>query len=272
MFYEKTKKIAMCIEYDGSNYYGWQRQEKIATVQETIEKAISKIANHSVNVFCAGRTDTGVHSTGQIIHFETNANRNISAWTKGVNSNLPNSISVLWVKNVSNKFHARFSAVARRYRYIIYNYSMRPAILNNGLTHCYYPLNIQTMQYSSRCLLGEHDFSAFCGSPCQSINFKRNIIHLNIIRLGYYVIIDIKANAFLYHMVRNIVGNLIDIGIGKKPSSWMRILLLSKNRTFGCSTAKAKGLYLVEVEYPAYFCLPRVSIGPLFLQNIKKMY
>ncbi|MXP50865.1 tRNA pseudouridine(38-40) synthase TruA [Pantoea sp. SoEX] len=261
----------MCIEYDGSSYYGWQRQKKVTTVQETLEKSISKIANHSVDLFCAGRTDKGVHSTGQIVHFETNTNRNTNAWTQGVNSNLPNSIAVLWVKKVPEEFHARFSAIARRYRYVIYNYSMRPAILNQGLVHCYYPLNIHRMQYSSKCLLGENDFSAFCGANCQSNNFNRNIIHLNIMRLGYYVIIDIKANAFLYHMVRNIVGNLIDIGIGKKPESWMKILLSSRNRIFGCATAKAQGLYLVEVDYPSHFCLPKLSTGPLFLQQINKI-
>ncbi|PPI88308.1 tRNA pseudouridine(38-40) synthase TruA [Candidatus Pantoea edessiphila] len=256
----------MCIEYDGSQYYGWQRQQTVPSVQETLENALSKIADHSVNVFCAGRTDTGVHSTGQVVHFETNIERNINAWISGVNSNLPNNISVLWVKNVSSEFHARFSAIARRYRYIIYNYPFRPAILINGLMHCRHSLNINKMQYSSRCLLGEHDFSSFCDSSHQLKNFERNLIHLEIIRLGCYVIIDIKANAFLYHMVRNIVGNLIDIGIGKKPSSWMQTLLSLKNRIFGSATASAKGLYLVEVDYPKYFHLPKLSVGPLFLQ------
>ncbi|PPI86930.1 tRNA pseudouridine(38-40) synthase TruA [Candidatus Pantoea edessiphila] len=259
----------MCIEYDGSKYHGWQRQQKVPSIQQKLENALSKIADHSISVFCAGRTDTGVHSTGQVVHFETNKIRTIDAWTSGVNSILPDSISILWVKFVSNNFHARFSAIARRYRYIIYDYPLRPAILIHGLTHSYNLLNVQKMQYASTCLLGEHNFKSFCDSSSQIQNYCRNLMHINIIRQGHYIIIDIKANAFLYHMVRNIVGNLIDIGLSKKPISWIQTLLESKNRKLGSATAKANGLYLVEVDYPAHFCLPKLSIGPLFLHNMK---
>ncbi|MBK4765053.1 MAG: tRNA pseudouridine(38-40) synthase TruA [Pantoea sp. Brub] len=255
----------MGIEYDGTNYFGWQRQKEVVSIQEKLEDALSKIANHSINIFCAGRTDVGVHSTGQVIHFETNVYRNNHAWTRGVNSNLPNDIAVLWVKEVPYEFHARYSAIARRYRYIIYNHTLRPAILYKGLTYCYNLLDIQKMQRSSKCLLGENNFSSFCSSLCQLKKPYRNIKYIDIIRHGRYIIFDIIANSFLYHMVRNIVGNLIEIGCDKKPESWIEYLLLSENKQLVTKTAKAKGLYLVKVYYPLRFGLPKIPIGPLFL-------
>ncbi|PPI88896.1 tRNA pseudouridine(38-40) synthase TruA [Candidatus Pantoea edessiphila] len=264
MFIKISKKIALCVEYDGTKYHGWQRQADALSIQEELEHALSQIANHSINVFCAGRTDAGVHSTGQIVHFKTNTQRSIEAWTSGVNTNLPDSISIIWAKVVSDKFHARFSATARRYRYIIYNNHLRPSIFINGLAHIHYPLDEKKMEHAGSFLIGEHDFTSFCDSSSQLSNHRRNLIHLNVIRQGKYVVIDVKANAFLYHMVRNIVGNLIDIGCGKKSSSWMKTLLLAKNRILGLATAKAKGLYLVEVDYPLCFCLPKSPIGPLF--------
>lgn len=260
-------KLALGIEYDGSRYYGWQRQNEVRSVQEKLEKALAKVVNHPVNVFCAGRTDAGVHGTGQVVHFETTSSRADSAWTLGVNANLPDDIAVRWVKAVPETFHARFSATARRYRYVIYNQRLRPAILGNGITHFYHPLDAEKMHRAAQALLGENDFTSFRAVQCQSRTPWRNVMHLNVTRLGPYVIVDIKANAFVHHMVRNIVGSLLEIGCGNQPETWMSTLLAAKDRTLAAATAKAEGLYLVAVDYPAQFALPQPALGPLFLAD-----
>ncbi|UKY37750.1 tRNA pseudouridine(38-40) synthase TruA [Pantoea dispersa] len=260
-------KLALGIEYDGSRYYGWQRQNEVRSVQEKLEKALAKVANHPVSVFCAGRTDAGVHGTGQVVHFETTSSRADSAWTLGVNANLPDDIAVCWVKAVPESFHARFSATARRYRYVIYNQRLRPAILGNGITHFYHPLDAEKMHRAAQALLGENDFTSFRAVQCQSRTPWRNVMHLNVTRLGPYVIVDIKANAFVHHMVRNIVGSLLEIGCGNQPETWMATLLAAKDRTLAAATAKAEGLYLVAVDYPAQFALPQPALGPLFLAD-----
>ena len=264
---ETTFKLALGIEYDGSRYYGWQRQNEVRSVQEKLEKALSKVANHPVVVFCAGRTDAGVHGTGQVVHFETTSQRADSAWTLGVNANLPDDIAVRWVKAVPEEFHARFSATARRYRYVIFNQRLRPAILGNGITHFYHPLDVEKMQRAGQCLIGENDFTSFRAVQCQSRTPWRNVMHLNVTRYGSYVIVDIKANAFVHHMVRNIVGSLMEIGCGNQPESWMADLLAAKDRTLAAATAKAEGLYLVAVDYPSHFALPQPALGPLFLAD-----
>lgn len=261
----KTLKIALGVEYDGSRYYGWQRQPDVRSVQGYLEKALSKVADHEVNVFCAGRTDAGVHGTGQVVHFETTAQRADGAWTLGVNANLPQDIAVRWVKTVADDFHARFSATARRYRYIIYNQRLRPAILGQGITHFYHPLNAEAMHRAAQSLLGENDFTSFRAVHCQSRTPWRNISHIQVWRQGAFVIVDIKANAFVHHMVRNIVGSLMEVGCGNRPESWMAELLAAKDRKLAAATARAEGLYLVEVDYPAKFELPRPAPGPLFL-------
>lgn len=257
-------KIALGIEYDGSKYFGWQRQEKVASIQASLENALSKVANESINLFCAGRTDAGVHATGQVIHFETQAKRAETAWTMGVNTHLPSDIAVTWSQIVDEDFHARFSALARRYRYIIYNHAYRPAILNKGLTHYHYPLDEMKMQRSAQYLLGENDFSAFRAAQCQSLSPCRNIHHINVSRQGRYVVVDIKANAFVHHMVRNIVGSLIEVGNGNHAENWIQELLYSKDRKLAAATAKPEGLYLVEVYYPSQYALPKIPTGPLF--------
>ncbi|MCA1176032.1 tRNA pseudouridine(38-40) synthase TruA [Pantoea rwandensis] len=264
---ETTFKLALGIEYDGSRYYGWQRQNEVRSVQEKLEKALSKVANHPVVVFCAGRTDAGVHGTGQVVHFETTSQRADSAWTLGVNANLPDDIAVRWVKAVPDEFHARFSATARRYRYVIFNQRLRPAILGNGITHFYHPLDVEKMQRAGQCLIGENDFTSFRAVQCQSRTPWRNVMHFNVTRYGSYVIVDIKANAFVHHMVRNIVGSLMEIGCGNQPESWMADLLAAKDRTLAAATAKAEGLYLVAVDYPSHFALPQPALGPLFLAD-----
>ncbi|WP_343553674.1 tRNA pseudouridine(38-40) synthase TruA [Pantoea sp.] len=263
----KTLKLALGIEYDGSRYYGWQRQNEVRSVQEKLEKALSKVADHPVVVFCAGRTDAGVHGTGQVVHFETTSPRADAAWTLGVNANLPADIAVRWVKAVPEEFHARFSATARRYRYVIYNHRLRPAILAQGITHFYHPLDVEKMQRAGQVLIGENDFTSFRAVQCQSRTPWRNVMHLNVTRHGPYVVVDIKANAFVHHMVRNIVGSLMEIGCGNQPEEWMATLLAAKDRTLAAATAKAEGLYLVAVDYPSHFALPQPALGPLFLAD-----
>ncbi len=260
-------KVALGIEYDGSRYYGWQRQREVRSVQQALEKALTQVANHPVDVFCAGRTDAGVHGTGQVVHFETHAQRADAAWTLGVNANLPSDITVRWVKSVPDDFHARFSATARRYRYIIYNQRLRPAILGHGLTHYYHPLDAEKMHRAAQSLLGENDFTSFRAVQCQSRTPWRNISHIHVWRQGSFVIVDIKANAFVHHMVRNIVGSLIEVGVGNQPEGWIAELLALRDRTKAAATARAEGLYLVAVDYPERFALPQVELGPLFLAD-----
>ncbi|WVD64284.1 tRNA pseudouridine(38-40) synthase TruA [Utexia brackfieldae] len=259
-------KIALGIEYNGCAYYGWQRQETVPSVQASLEQALSKIANQSISVFCAGRTDAGVHATGQVVHFETDVHRDKVAWTLGVNANLPKDIAVRWATDVPDDFHARFSALARRYRYIIYNHPFRPAILGAGLSHYHQPLDADRMHRAAQSLLGENDFSAFRAAQCQSKSPWRNVHHVTVSRCNHYIMIDIKANAFVHHMVRNIVGSLLEVGYGNQSENWLAELLASKNRTLAAATAKAEGLYLVEVDYPADYQLPHVDVGPLFMR------
>lgn len=258
-------RIALGIEYDGSRYYGWQRQQEVISVQQTLERAISKVANHPVDIQCAGRTDAGVHATGQVVHFDTDAERKDVAWTLGLNSNLPDDIAVRWATRVDDDFHARFSATARRYRYIIYNYRYRPGILRQGISHYHQPLDVELMNAAAPYLLGEQDFSSFRAIHCQSNTPFRNVHHLEVTRQGDYVIVDIKANAFLHHMVRNIVGSLLLVGQGEKPPIWIKELLEARDRTLAAATGKPGGLYLVSVDYPQKWGIPTPNCGPLFL-------
>ncbi|WP_218311433.1 tRNA pseudouridine(38-40) synthase TruA [Alteromonas antoniana] len=258
-------RIALGIEYDGAAHFGWQRQREVPSVQEYLEKALSVVANTTINVQCAGRTDAGVHATGQVVHFDCDASRPERAWTMGVNANLPDSIAVTWCKPVDDDFHARFSATHRRYRYVIYNARLRPAILHGGVTHVYRELDAAKMHDAAQALLGEQDFTSFRAALCQSKTPFRNVTHVSVSRQGQYVILDIRANAFLHHMVRNITGSLIEIGAGEKPADWIAQLLPLKDRTAAAATAKPNGLYLVDVTYPEHFALPRAPLGPLFL-------
>ena len=260
-------RIALGVEYDGAKYYGWQRQRDVDSVQERLEKALSKVANQPVEVFCAGRTDAGVHGTGQVVHFDINVDRKMVAWTMGANAHLPKDIAVRWATEVNEDFHARFTATARRYRYIIFNNALRPAILGNGVSHYHGHLDEQKMHEAGQYLLGENDFTSFRAVHCQSRSPWRNLMHLKVTRQGDFVIIDIKANAFVHHMVRNITGSLIKVGKGEEKPEWIEWLLAQKNRTLAGATAKAEGLYLVDVDYPKEHNLPRVPLGPLFLAD-----
>ena len=260
-------RIALGIEYDGAAVYGWQRQREVPSVQEHLEKALSTVANTPIEVQCAGRTDAGVHATGQVVHFDCEAVRPLKAWTMGVNANLPSSVAVKWCVHVSDDFNARFSATGRRYRYVIYNHKMRPAILEQGITHIHRPLNEQLMHEAAQALLGEQDFSAFRAALCQSKTPFRNVTNVTVSRHGAFVVVDISANAFLHHMVRNIVGSLVEIGSGHQPVDWIATLLAGRDRTLSAATAKPNGLYLVKVDYPDAFGLPEQPLGPLFLPD-----
>ncbi|GAA4872223.1 tRNA pseudouridine(38-40) synthase TruA [Ferrimonas pelagia] len=260
-------RIALGIEYNGHGYFGWQKQREVIGVQQRLEEALAKVANHPVDVFCAGRTDAGVHGTGQVVHFDAQFERRPAAWTLGVNANLPDNIAVRWAKPVSDDFHARFSATARRYRYIIYNHRLRPGILRHGVSHYYHALDANLMEEAGQLLLGENDFTSFRAIQCQSHSPCRNVHHLKVDRQGDFVIVDIKANAFVHHMVRNIVGSLMEVGQGNQPKEWITELLAAKNRDLAAATAKAEGLYLVEVDYPEAFGIPRSAPGPLFLPD-----
>ncbi|WGV99519.1 tRNA pseudouridine(38-40) synthase TruA [Vibrio sp. YMD68] len=260
-------RVALGIEYDGTNYYGWQRQRDVTSVQEELEKSLSIIANHPVEVQCAGRTDSGVHGTGQVVHFDTECMRKPAAWTMGVNANLPKDIAVRWAHVVDEEFHARFTATARRYRYVIYNHALRPGILASGLSHYHGELDANKMHLAGQYLIGENDFTSFRAIHCQSRSPWRNIMHLNVTRHGHYVVIDIKANAFVHHMVRNIAGSLITVGKGEQAPQWIDQLLKAKDRKLASATAKAAGLYLIDVDYPTHYQLPREPLGPLFLPN-----
>lgn len=261
-------RVALGIEYDGTGFYGWQRQREVNSIQQELETALSKVANEPIELFCAGRTDAGVHATGQVVHFDTSAVRDEKAWVMGCNTQLPAAIAVRWARAVSDDFHARFSAVARRYRYIIYNSRFRPAILNSGLSHYHQPLDVSLMRQAASCLLGEQDFSSFRAVQCQSKTPFRNVHHLHIYRIKDYVVLDIKANAFLHHMVRNITGSLLEVGMKRQQPQWIAELLAAKDRTLAAATAKAGGLYLVDVDYPQSFAIPKTAIGPLFLPSV----
>ncbi|MCY7295249.1 tRNA pseudouridine(38-40) synthase TruA [Alteromonas sp. a30] len=258
-------RVALGIEYDGAAYFGWQRQRNVNSVQAELEKALSSVADETVEIQCAGRTDAGVHATNQVVHFDSVNTRPMRAWTFGVNANLPQTIAVKWATNVSDDFHARFSATSRRYRYIIYNSQLRGGILYHGVTHFYHPLDAEKMHEAAQSLLGEQDFSAFRAALCQSKTPFRNVHHVKVTRKGDFVIVDIQANAFLHHMVRNIVGSLCEVGTGAQPIEWIAQLLAEKDRTKAAATAKANGLYLVAVAYPEEFTLPTPELGPLFL-------
>jgi tRNA pseudouridine38-40 synthase len=257
-------RYAFGIEYDGSEFKGWQRQtQEPHTVQAAVEDALSKVADHPVAVTCAGRTDTGVHATGQVIHFDTEAKRDLRGWLFGTNSNLPPAVSAIWVKQMPETFHARFKASARQYRYVILNRDIRPALGRAALTWVHWPLDAARMQAAAQQLTGKHDFSAFRSSDCQAKQPVRDLKRLDVRREGERIVIDAVADGFLHHMVRNISGVLLEIGQGKRDPTWAREVLDGRDRNLGGVTAPAYGLTLVAVEYPAEFAVP-VSRDALF--------
>ena len=265
--FKQGDRVALALSYDGSAYRGWQSQRKprMPTVQEALEASLSKVADSPIIVQCAGRTDAGVHASHQIVHFDSPVGRNEKAWVSGGNTNLPRNIAIQWAKPVPGEFSARFSATARRYRYIILNTPARPSLLASGVTWESRPLDHQAMHNAAQCLVGELDFTSYRAVACQSKTPMRNVHFIDVSRRGDLIIIDLQANAFLHHMVRNIAGVLISIGQGTMPESWCRDVLLAKDRTAGGVTAPPFGLYLVDVLYPEEFQLPKVEPGPYFL-------
>lgn len=252
-------RIALGIEYDGSGFNGWQAQQVgVRTVQGAAEQALSSVAAHPVSVVCAGRTDAGVHATGQVVHFDSDALRSPRAWTLGTNTLLPPDVSVRWAQPVAETFHARFSATARQYRYVILNQPTRPALLRNRACWQMRPLDAARMNAAAEHLIGEHDFTAYRAQQCQSKSPVRVLRRLTVIRHGAYLTIDVLANAFLHHMVRNIAGVLMTIGLGEHEPNWAREVLEGRDRKLGGVTAPPQGLYLVAVEYPEEFGLPCV--------------
>ena len=230
-----------------------------------MEYALTEVASAAVRVHCAGRTDTGVHAFAQVVHFDAPATRSSKAWVIGGNTNLPQDIRIHWAVPLSSEFHARFSARARRYRYVIANTPIRPALLHAQVTWHRRELDALAMHTAAQALLGEQDFSAFRAATCQSRTPMRNAQFINVKRRGDLVILEILANAFLHHMVRNIAGSLLAVGDGRKPPHWIAELLTGRDRRAAAETAPANGLYLVDVEYPAHFGLPQTPFGPMLL-------
>jgi tRNA pseudouridine38-40 synthase len=252
-------RIAMGVEYDGSQFCGWQAQkEDLPTVQESLESALSTVANQPVKVICAGRTDTGVHGVGQVVHFDTTAERSERSWILGSNANLPKSISIQWARPVSEDFHARFSAQQRRYRYVIVNRFSRPSFAQGRVTWDHRPLDEMRMQQSAQHLIGEHNFDSYRAVACQAHSPVRTVTRLDVQRMNDLVIIDIEANAFLHHMVRNIAGVLMTVGAGEQEVDWSREVLEARDRTQGGITAPPHGLYFMAVDYPPEFAIPQV--------------
>ena len=243
-------KVALGVEYFGKNFHGWQIQKSdLRTVQSEVELALSQVANHQVRVFCSGRTDSGVHAVEQVIHFETNTNRTDRAWLFGGNVNLPKDVNFKWVKVVSDDFHARFSAVARSYKYKIHHNPVRSSLKADYFLWEPRPLNVDDMKEAAALLVGEHDFSCFRGSLCQAKSPIKTVEYLEIDSFEDELILNIKANAFLHHMVRNIVGTLLKIGRGEKDVEWMSFVLASKDRKKAGPTAEPQGLYFIQAFY-----------------------
>ncbi|MDD9892983.1 MAG: tRNA pseudouridine(38-40) synthase TruA [Gammaproteobacteria bacterium] len=249
-------RIALGIEYDGSAYCGWQLQDHSPSVQADLEKALAVIANEPIRVHCAGRTDTGVHALEQVVHFDTSAQRAPFNWVQGTNTKMPPTVNVVWATEVNEAFHARFKAYARRYQYVILNSEMRSALLAKRANWYRYPLNAELMHEAAQALVGEHDFSSFRASSCQAAHARRLVSKVSVSRVGDYVIIDLVANAFLHHMVRNIAGTLMKVGREEEPVSWVAEVLNTQDRTLAGVTAEPEGLYFVNAFYPEEFVLP----------------
>ncbi len=255
--------MALGLEFDGSLWRGWQFQgHDPQTLQQVLQQALSQIAAEPVHLEAAGRTDAGVHATGMVAHFDSKAVRPMRAWVQGTNTCLPDSVAVQWAQEVPADFHARFKAEARRYRYLIYNHPTRPALGRWQMTWHYAPLDVERMAAAAQVLVGRHDFSAFRAAQCQSRQPVRQVEHLTLQRRGRYILLDIQANGFLHHMVRNIVGVLLPVGEGRKPQEWVQTVLQSQDRRCAGLTAPAEGLYFVDVRYPPRFSLPQVPLGP----------
>nr|WP_317200356.1 tRNA pseudouridine(38-40) synthase TruA [uncultured Psychrobacter sp.] len=262
-----TYTLAIAIEFLGTHYYGWQRQKEVLGVQEVLERAISKVANEPVEVVAAGRTDSSVHAGNMIAHFVTHAHRPARNWLRGVNSLLPNDVALRWIEPMPADFHARFKAIARRYRYITLNQPQRPAILNHQVTHIYEHLDLSAMQAAAADIVGTHDFSSYRAAACQSNQPVRSIEHAKLFAHGQFIVFDIQADGFLHHMVRNLMGTLYAIGRHElQPADFLNILA-KKDRTIAPPTASGDGLYFINAYYPERYQarLPNAPLTPIWL-------
>ena len=258
-------RLAMGVEYDGSRFCGFQRLKHAASVQQAIEDALAKVAGAPVRIHASGRTDSGVHATRQVIHFDPPVQRTEKAWIFGANTNLPRDVAVRWVKPVSDDFHSRLGALARRYRYIFLNQISRPVMERHNVTWCRDPLDADAMHRAAQVLVGEHDFSSFRAAGCQSKTPWRQMHFVEVKRYGPLVVIDIQGNAFLHHMIRNIAGALASVGRGAQDEGHIERLLAMKNRQKGDVTAPACGLHFVDSIYDERFELPKEPLGPNLL-------
>ena len=256
-------RVALGVEYDGAAFCGWQTQPSGCGVQDHLERALGRIAGEPVSITCAGRTDAGVHALAQVIHFDTRAERPASAWIRGVNAALPAGVAVLWAREVRADFHARYSALSRSYRYILLNDAVRPAAAHGRVGWFHLPLDVAAMRSAARLLVGEHDFSAFRSSECQARSPVRILHAIDVEACGVYVVFDLRANAFLQHMVRNLVGTLVYVGKGKCDVSWVADVLASRERAQAAPTFDAAGLYLTRVEYGAQWSIPAAPRSPI---------
>jgi tRNA pseudouridine38-40 synthase len=254
-------RIALGLEYDGRGFCGWQSQPEGCGVQDALERALSAIAGEPVRVVTAGRTDAGVHALLQVVHFDTAASRPLTAWVRGANTLLPEGIGVLWAHPVDGEFHARFGALWRRYLYVLLNHPVRPALLSGRAGWFHLPLDLGAMREGARLLLGEHDFSAFRAAECQAKSPVKHLYRLDILRRGDVLIFDLRANAFLHHMVRNIVGSLVYVGKGQRPPGWIKELLECRDRRLAAPTFSPDGLYLAGIGYDPKWGLPAESSG-----------
>lgn len=251
-------RIALGVEYDGSAYHGWQSQPDVPNVQDVLAAALAQIGGEPVGVHTAGRTDTGVHALEQVVHFDTHAARPLTAWVRGANALLPQDIAVLWAHAVPDEFHARFSAQARSYQYVLVNRPARAGVHHGKVGWFHLPLDVTAMRAAAKLLLGEHDFSAFRAAECQAKSPVKHLTRLDIRRQGDTIFFDLTANAFLHHMVRNIVGCLVYVGKGKHPPQWMEEVLEGRDRSRAAPTFAPHGLYLQRIHYAAHWGLPQL--------------
>lgn len=259
-------RVVLIVEYKGTAYHGWQIQQPgVPSIEACVQHAVSLVADETVNLTCAGRTDAGVHASHQVVHFDTRVVRSARAWILGVNARLPDDIRILWAGTAQPEFDARFSALYRRYRYIMYSHPIPPGLIRDQVTWVRHPLCAERMHDAAQALLGERDFSAFRASGCQSRTPWRNVHRAQVYTQGPFVVLDIQANAFLHHMVRNITGSLLRVGSGEAPQDWIAELMDARDRRLAAPTAPANGLYLVDVGYPEHFGMPKAPPGPLWL-------
>jgi tRNA pseudouridine38-40 synthase len=249
-------RIALGISYHGGAYQGWQSQPSGQTIQDHLEKALSQLAAQRVSTLCAGRTDAGVHALMQVAHFDTHLTRDIHSWVRGTNACLPHDIAVEWAITTSDQFHCRASATSRRYAYVLLESAVRPSLDTGRVGWSFRPLDGDAMRQAAQHLIGEHDFSSFRASQCQALSPIKNILGITLTQRGAYWRIEFEANAFLHHMIRNIMGCLVTIGQGKKPPEWMLEVLAARDRKIAAPTFSPDGLYFLGPRYDAHWGMP----------------